>query len=199
MIPASPKESLSEEELDFCLMNRIAQGDMGAMEELIERHQKRVLGTVIKMLGNDAEAEDIAQQVFLRVWNSADTYTASAKFTTWLFKITRNLVFNEVRRRNRHPALALEQEMEEHHFQAEESRIARPDDSLLEAELQQAIQEAIESLPEIQRMAIVLRRYEELSYEEIAEILDLSLPAVKSTLFRARQELRAKLAKYLEP
>jgi RNA polymerase sigma-70 factor (ECF subfamily) len=87
--------------------------------------------------------------------------------------------------------------MEENHFQAEDFQTATPDASLLEAELQEAIQTAIESLPETQRLALVLRRYEELSYEEIGDILSLSVSAVKSTLFRARTELRGKLSKYL--
>ena len=193
-----PQESLATDELDFSLMARISKGDMAAMEELIQIHQNRVIGTITKMLGHDAEAEDIAQQVFLRIWNSATQYTTSAKFTTWLFKITRNLVLNEIRRRKRHPATALEREVEEHHFQTEDLRTPAPDASLLESELQDAIQCAIESLPEPQRMAIVLRRYEELSYEEIGEILELSIPAVKSALFRARTELREKLRHYLK-
>jgi len=190
-------EPLAADELDFSLMARISKGDALAMEQLIEIHQSRVLGTVFKMLGPDSDAEDIAQQVFLRVWNSAANYTSSAKFTTWLFKITRNLVFNELRRRKRHPTAPLEQEAANHHFQAEDSQALSPDSSLLEAELQDAIQTAIASLPETQRMALVLRRYEELSYEEIGTILELSIPAVKSTLFRARTELRSKLSKYL--
>ena len=198
MSQPSPQELFAADELDFSLMARISKGDTRAMEELIEIHQTRVLGTVAKMLGSDSDAEDIAQQVFLRVWNSAANYTTSAKFTTWLFTITRNLVFNELRRRKRHPATALEAEAAEHHFQAEDFKTPTPDYSLMEAELQEAIQAAIESLPETQRMALVLRRYEELSYEEIGAILKLSIPAVKSTLFRARTELREKLSKYLE-
>src|SRR5207249_2463282 len=77
------------------LMRRVAEGDMEALRELIEAYQARVVGTVAKMLGSEADAEDIAQQVFVRVWKSAGRYQPTAKFTTWLFKITRNLVFNE--------------------------------------------------------------------------------------------------------
>ena len=179
-------------------MARISKGDMKAMEHLVEIHQCRILGTVSKMLGHHGDAEDITQQIFLRVWNSAATYKSSAKFTTWLFKITRNLVLNELRRRKRHPSTPLEQEEEENHFQAEDLQTPTPDESLLEAELQEAIQVAISSLPETQRMALVLRRYEELSYEEIGSVLNLSVSAVKSTLFRARTELREKLSSYLE-
>ena len=123
---------------------------------------------------------------------------AEAKFTTWLLKITRNLVFNEMRRTKRRPHLPLHSEpgAEDPPFK-DETNLA-PDASLLESELQQAIEEAIERLPETQRMALVLRRYQQLSYEQIAEVLDLSVPAVKSVLFRARTELRSRLSKYLD-
>ena|ERR1043166_9182949 len=186
-----------EAERDVLWMQRVAKGDVEAFEQLIEAHQARVVGTVAKMLGGSTDAEDIAQQVFIRVWKSAGRYQPTAKFTTWLFKITRNLVFNELRRRKRHPAQQLDREEEEHHFQAADTSGLSPDASLLDAELQEAIQAAIDSLPETQRMAIVLRRYEDMPYEEIGAVLNLSVPAVKSVLFRARAELKAKLRKYL--
>jgi RNA polymerase sigma-70 factor (ECF subfamily) len=196
---ASPSSAPDETaQQDVLLMLRVAQGDVRAFEQLIEAHQTRVIGAVAKMLGDQTDAEDIAQQVFIRVWKSAPRYQPTAKFTTWLFKITRNLVFNELRRRQRHPAQPLEQEETEHHFQAADTQSMSPDASMLDAELQQAVQDAIDSLPEAQRMAIVLRRYEAMPYEEIGEILNLSVPAVKSVLFRARTELKEKLRKYLE-
>ncbi len=179
-------------------MQRVAQGDMDAFQALIEVHQARVVGTVAKMLGDDVDSEDIAQQVFIRVWKSAGRYQPTAKFTTWLFKITRNLVFNELRRRKRHPVTPLQQEEEEHFFQPMDCGGMSPDASLLDSELNDAIQMAIDALPETQRMAIVLRRYEDMPYEEIGEVLGLSVPAVKSVLFRARAELRERLRKYLE-
>jgi len=171
---------------------------MDAFKSLIETHQARVVGTVAKMLGDDVDSEDIAQQVFIRVWKSARRYQPTAKFTTWLFKITRNLVFNELRRRKRHPVTPLQLEEEEHFFQPADSDAMSPDASLLDSELNDAIQLAIDALPETQRMAIVLRRYEEMPYDEIGEVLGLSVPAVKSVLFRARAELRERLRKYLE-
>ncbi|MGC3988807.1 MAG: sigma-70 family RNA polymerase sigma factor, partial [Chthoniobacteraceae bacterium] len=188
----------SAAEQDILWMERVRAGDTDAFRDLIEAHQTRVVGTVAKMLGDDTDAEDIAQQVFIRVWNSAQRYQPTAKFTTWLFKITRNLVFNELRRRRRHPVTPLEREAEEHNFQAADVSSRSPDHSLLDSEMQAAIQKAIDSLPEIQRMAIVLRRYEDMPYEEIAEVLKLSVPAVKSVLFRARVELRERLQKYLD-
>lgn len=185
-------------ERDVQLMLRIREGDTEAFTALIETHQTRVIGTIAKMLGDDIDAQDLAQQVFIRIWKSAGRYKPTAKFTTWMFTITRNLVFNELRRRSRHPATALQEEEEERAFQAPDPSGADPAKQILESELQDAIQAAIESLPETQRLAIIMRRYEAMPYEEIGEILGLSIPAVKSVLFRARSELRERLRQYLE-
>ena len=182
--------STPEPEIEW--MARIRDGDMEAFRLLVEAHQSRVINTISKLLGSDAEAEDLAQQVFIRVWRSAARYQPTAKFTTWLFRITRNLVFNELRRR-KHFADPGEDSPE-----PAERAEREPDRVLLEGELQKAIQAAIQELPEAQRMAIVLRRYEEMPYEEIARVMGTTVPAVKSILFRARVELRERLAKYLE-
>jgi RNA polymerase sigma factor (sigma-70 family) len=204
--PASvPRDEVSAPDeaaaLDLALMQKVKSGDTDAFQELVEIHQNRVVGTVAKMLGDETEAEDVAQQVFVRVWRSAARYEPTAKFTTWLFKITRNLVFNEMRRRKRHVAISLDQPRDtddERPLQAADHSSKAPDTAVLDQEMMDAIHKAIEELPETQRMAIVLRRYEETPYEEIAEILELSVPAVKSLLFRARTELREKLRRYLE-
>lgn len=192
----SPAGSADDAE-DVRLMQLVSGGDMVAFEQLVERHQALVVGTVGRMLGNNAEVEDIAQQVFLRVWKSAKRYQPRAKFTTWLLKITRNLVFNELRRRKRHATTPLQTEIPGEEMQIADQRGQTPDASMLEKELRRAIESAIGELPESQRMAVVLRRYEELSYEQIAEVLDQSVPAVKSLLFRARTELRERLRAYL--
>src|SRR6478672_6892103 len=189
----------SEEDADDVrLMELVGRGDTRALEQLIEKHQTLVAGTIARMLGSSSDVEDIAQQVFIRVWKSAGRYVARAKFTTWLLKITRNLVFNEMRRAKRHPHLPVQIDPEAEEIQLKDETASTPDVTLLQTELQQAIEKAITLLPETQRMALVLRRYEELSYDEIADVLDLSVPAVKSLLFRARTELRARLKDYLE-
>lgn len=183
--------------VDFALMERIGEGDHEAFRELVERHQNAVIGTVAKMLGNASESEDIAQQVFLRIWKNAKRYRPDAKFTTYLYTITRNLVFNETRRKSRKKEVSSD-EREEHSNQlVEASPDRQPDAELLQAELQDAVDKAIAGLPEAQRMAVVLRRYEQLSYEEIADVLGLSVSAVKSLLFRARTSLREALSGYL--
>jgi RNA polymerase sigma-70 factor (ECF subfamily) len=197
--------TVTPDEQDILWMMRTRAGDREAFAELVECHQQRVVGTVARMLGGDiSDAEDIGQQVFLRVWKSAPRYEPTAKFTTWLYTITRNLVFNELRRRKHRPVISLDAEApgettgNEGSARVEDTQAAGPDSMLLEAELQEAIAGAIEHLPEAQRMAIIMRRYEDLSYEEIAGVLNLTVPAVKSLLFRARVLLRERLARYLE-
>jgi RNA polymerase sigma-70 factor (ECF subfamily) len=197
--PAEPADEANAQDLRW--MAEIKNGDTGALQALIECHQHRIIGTVAKMLGDESDAEDIAQQVFIRVWKNAGRYEPTAKFTTWLYKITRNLVFNELRRRKRHPAQSLDRPFDaddERPLQAPDPHAKTPDRTLLDDEMQAAIQSAIDELPETQRLAVILRRYDDISYEEIGEILDLTVPAVKSVLFRARTELREKLRKYLE-
>ncbi len=184
--------------LDHELMKRIGEGDHVAFRHLVERHQNAVIGTVAKMLGNPSEAEDISQQVFLRIWRNARRYRPDAKFTTYLFTITRNLVFNETRRRGRKKEVSSDEREENSHQLIEENPSRRPDNELLQAELLLAVDKAISALPETQRLAVVLRRYEQLAYEEIADVLGLSVSAVKSLLFRARTTLRESLSGYLE-
>jgi RNA polymerase sigma-70 factor, ECF subfamily len=192
-----PPGRTPEDAEDIRLMKLVGAGDDRAFEQLVERHQRLVIGTAGRMLGLNSDAEDIAQQVFVRVWKNARRYEPRAKFTTWLLKITRNLVFNELRHRSRHPAVPLQSETDEEERPIKDEHAVAPDASLLDQELQQAVEAAIANLPETQRMAVVLRRYEELSYEEIAETLDQSVSAVKSLLFRARTELRERLKRYL--
>jgi RNA polymerase sigma-70 factor (ECF subfamily) len=194
--PGNPGRS-DEDAEDVRLMKLVSHGDTSAFETLVERHQSLVGGTVAHMLGSNSDVEDIAQQVFIRVWKSARRYVPRAKFTTWLLKITRNLVFNELRRSKRHAHVPLQTDPGAEEFPLKDEKNPAPDASLLQTELQQAIEDAITQLPESQRMALILRRYEQLSYEEISEVLDLSVPAVKSVLFRARTELRARLSRYL--
>ncbi|MDF1657304.1 MAG: sigma-70 family RNA polymerase sigma factor [Verrucomicrobiales bacterium] len=206
MIPPAPispddetgEEKRMENERNVALMLKVREGDMGAFESLVEIHQGAVIGTIAKMLGSASEAEDLAQQVFVRIWKSAGRYEPQAKFTTWMFTITRNLVFNEVRRRKRKPTVSVEEREEESHLVVEDTQTATPDAEVLHLELERAVDDAIQGLPEKQRMAVVLRRYEELPYEEIGRVLSMSVPAVKSLLFRARTQLKEDLQKYMD-
>ena len=186
-----------EAAIDHVLMERVATGDHQAFRLLVERHQNAIVGTVTKMLGNTSDSEDIAQQVFIRVWKHAKRYKPDNKFTTYLYTITRNLVYNETRRRSRKKTVSTDMREDEQHLQHPDDETAQPDASLLDSELREAIDAAIQSLPENQRLAVVLRRYDNLPYEEIAAVLNTSVPSVKSLLFRARTTLRDTLAKYM--
>ncbi len=194
---AIDEAAAASNEEDFALMDRIARGDDHAFQLLVEKHQYAVIGTVSKMLGGAADAEDIAQQVFLRIWKSAPRFEPKAKFTTWMFTITRNLVFNESRRRKRKPTVSVEQQEEEAFLQIEDSSAPGADEMAQKSELWQAIDDAIAALPEKQRMAVILRQHEDMSYEDIAKVLKTSVSAVKSHLFRARVQLKDALSTFL--
>jgi RNA polymerase sigma-70 factor (ECF subfamily) len=196
--PETTSGDLTDDDVDVALMFKVGAGDEKAFEELIERHQNAVIGTVAKMLGNPADAEDISQQVFIRIWKSAPRYKRKAKFTTFLFTIARNLVFNESRKRSRKKEYSMDEREDDFHLQTPDAQTESPDDGLLHKELRSAVDQAIADLPEKQRMAVVLRRYEGMPYEEIADVLDLSVSAIKSQLFRARNTLRESLQGYLE-
>ncbi|MEC5126859.1 sigma-70 family RNA polymerase sigma factor [Verrucomicrobiales bacterium BCK34] len=195
---AVDREKRESNERDVGLMLLVKEGDIPAFEKLVEIHQGPVIGTVAKMLGGASDAEDIAQQVFIRVWKSAARYEPTAKFTTWLFTITRNLVFNETRRRQRKPTVSADEREEDSQWTTEDQDTASPDQDALNRELEEAIDRAIAELPEKQRMAIILRRYEEMPYEDIAKVLSISIPALKSLLFRARGQLKESLQAYLD-
>src|SRR5437763_8598339 len=140
--PGNQRRSEEDAE-DVRLMRLVSRGDTSAFEGLIERHQALVAGTVARMLSSNSDVEDIAQQVFIRVWKSARRYVPRAKFTTWLLKITRNLVFNEMRRAKRHPHLPVKIEPEADEIPLKDEATAAPDATLLQAELQAAIEKAI--------------------------------------------------------
>ena len=198
MIDDSPPDPASENARDVELMQLVQKtDDHEAFRELIERHQNAIVGTVAKMLGNTNDAEDLAQQVFLRLWKARHRYQPTAKFTTFLYTITRNLVFNETRRLSRRKESSLDQRLEDYELELPANPNQQPDREHLNQELRSAIDQAIAALPEKQRLAVILRRHQNLPYEEISTILDLTIPAVKSTLFRARGTLRESLAQYL--
>jgi RNA polymerase sigma-70 factor, ECF subfamily len=186
---------------DAALMLRVREGDTEAFTELVDKYKQPVMNVAYRMLRDVTEAEDLAQNVFVQVHKSADRYRVSSKFSTWLFTIARNLCLNEIRRRSRHPATSLdaphpEQDDQPLH-QVEDLKTASPPDTLLHGELDQKIGEALADLPANQRMAIVLCRQDELSYEEIAKVLGCSVAATKSLIHRGRETLKQKLRPYL--
>jgi RNA polymerase sigma-70 factor (ECF subfamily) len=186
---------------DAALMLRVKQGDRDAFEELVEKYKQPVMNVVYRTLPDATEAEDLAQHVFLQVYKSAHRYEVSAKFTTWLFTIARNLCLNEIRRRSRHPAESLDATMpgndEQPLRQVEDVRNVSPPESLLQSELEEKIEAALAQLPEKQRTAILLCRGDEMSYEEIAVVLECSVSATKSLIHRGRETLKQSLKPYL--
>ena len=186
---------------DAALMLRVKRGDRRAFEELVDKYKRPVTNAIYRTLGDATEAEDLAQNVFVQVYKSAHRYRASAKFSTWLFTIARNLCLNEIRRRSRHRAESLdaphpEQEDRPGH-QFEDTKGFSPPNALLHEELEQKIQHALSELPDNQRIAILLCRQDELSYEDIARVLGCSLSATKSLIHRGRETLKQKLKPYL--
>ena len=187
---------------DAVLMLRVKRGDRAAFTELVEKYKQPVMNLVYRTLHDEAEAEDLAQTVFLQVYKSANRYESRAKFSTWLFTIARNLCLNEIRRRSRHPAESIEETISENEDapprQYEDKKISLPTENVLQGELSGKIEEALAGLPENQRTAILLCRHDELSYEEIARVLGCSLSATKSLIHRGRETLKEKLKPYLK-
>jgi RNA polymerase sigma-70 factor (ECF subfamily) len=184
------------------LMLRVKRGDRQAFAELVETYKQPVFNLVVRILQDETEAEDVAQNVFIQVHRSAARYKPSAKFTTWLFTIARNLCLNEIRRRSRHPADSIDVTPdpadETAPRQFEDVTVTAPDAAALQRELAGKVEEALAALPENQRTAILLFQREELSYEEIAGVIGCSLSSVKSLIFRARETLKERLKGYLQ-
>ena len=187
---------------DAALMLRVKRGDRVAFTELVEKYKQPVMNFVCRSLRDETEAEDLAQNVFLQVYKSRARYERTAKFSTWLFTIARNLCLNEIRRRTRHPAESLEETHVEGDDlpprQYEDKQVFLPTENVLHSELARKIEEALAALPENQRTAILLCRQDELSYEEIAQVLGCSLSATKSLIHRGRETLKEKLKPYLK-
>lgn len=185
---------------DAELMLRVKNGDITAFESLVDKYKQPIINLLYRMLHDVEEAEDLAQNVFVRAYQSANRYEVTAKFSTWLFTIARRLCLNELRRRGRHPAESLEasQENDESPKQFEDAKTFSPPDQFLHRELEQKIQEALHDLPEKQRIAILMCRSDEHSYEEIAKTLECSVSATKSLIHRGRETLKEKLKPYLQ-
>jgi RNA polymerase sigma-70 factor (ECF subfamily) len=190
-----PESTADEDARLIALMRRVRQDDEQAFRELVEATEDRVYGIIVRMLGHPEGAEDLAQKVYLRIWQARARYEVSAKFSTWMFSITRRLVLNERRGRARRGAVFYQSATDETVREPVAGNLPSAEASA--AELAGAIEQALAELPEEQRTAMVLRRYEEMPYEEIARVLETTVPAVKSLLFRARETLRVKLAGWM--
>jgi RNA polymerase sigma-70 factor (ECF subfamily) len=183
-------DSVASEEL----MSRTAEGDEYAFEVLVRRHQASVLNFIYRYVGDRTKARDLAQEVFLRVWRAANRYEPKAKFTTWIYCIAANLCLNELKSSGKKKLFFSESSIEEGQTLNEESNVSpSAEDILLAEERSRQISHALQSLPENQRMALILKRYDNLSYGEIAKIMECSVSAVESLLVRAKRNLKEKL------
>lgn len=184
---------------DLKLMLRVRSGDGESFDELLRRHRMPLLNYFYRMLRDHALAEDLAQEVFLSVYKARDRYEPDAKFTTWLYRIATNLALNAIRDRRGKWNQADEHEDE---GEPQEARFvdSRPtvEQQLMQSDRGRLVREAVEALPENQRAAVILHKYQEVDYKQIAQILDLSESAVKSLLFRAYESLRVRLEPLLK-
>jgi RNA polymerase sigma-70 factor (ECF subfamily) len=183
-------DSLSSEDL----MARTAEGDEYSFEILVRRHQTSVLNLIYRYVGDGTKARDLAQEVFIRVWRAANRYEPKAKFATWIYRITANLCLNELKSYGKKKLIFSENPSEEGQTLNAESKVSpSSEDILLAEERSRQVSNALQSLPENQRMVLILKRYDDLSYGEIAKIMECSVSAVESLLVRAKRNLREKL------
>lgn len=187
---------------DIRLMLQVRADQPAAFEELVGRYQHRLVAVMNHLVGNAEEAEDLAQEVFLRVYRARHKYRPRSKFSTWLFTIANNLALNSLRSRQRRPAVPLVgQESGPLGARLQEQIVPDPGTGPMQRvqkeELAQRIRAALDCLNERQRMAVVLNKFEDMNYAEIAEVMGLTTKAVKSLLSRARVNLRAALSGYV--
>lgn len=187
------------------LIRRLRDRDERAFREMVDEYRDRVYGLTLRMLGNQEEAEDLAQEVFITVFKSIESFRGDSKFSTWLYRITANHCKNRIK------YLARRHDRKKSEFDesasggaaaagaiATPNRARRPDEQLQGSQMQVLLQQAISSLEEEHRLLVVLRDVQELSYEEIREITGLPTGTVKSRIHRARMTLRKKLAKHMD-
>jgi RNA polymerase sigma-70 factor (ECF subfamily) len=184
------------------LMLRVQGGDTTAFAELVRRYRLRIFGRFCRWLGDRAEAEDLTQDVFLRVYRYRDRYQPRAKFATWLFHITRNVARNAVRSRRRRPCLHLETLAGGTDHPAGEwllpDRGEPPSRPLERAELAGKVRTAVSGLADRQRAAVELHQFQDRTYSEVADALAMSPKAAKSLLYRARNQLRVSLGPFMD-
>ena len=184
---------------DFALIRSIQAGDHQAFESLVRRYQRQVANLIYLTMGSRDDVDDIAQEVFIRVYRSLSKFKFDASFFSWLYRITKNLCIDEIRKRKIRRVLSLDYLTEDTLEKSRKSKDhSMASDSVLIEEKRQVIQSALLRLTPEHREVLVLREYQDLSYDEIAETLGLRLEAVKSRIFRARIELKNLLSDYFE-
>jgi RNA polymerase sigma-70 factor (ECF subfamily) len=192
-----PAAELSDAEI----MLKVKAGDDAAFEYLVQKYRRPMVSFLYRMAHNAAAAEDLAQEVFLRVYRSRENYEASAKFTTWLYRIATNLGMNHSRdtRHERPENTVSLDEPDEETGRALDLSDGKPtvEEKILRRERLAAIRQRVDALPERQRLAVLMHKYQQMDYRQIAEVLKLSESATKSLLFRAYETLREQLKEFV--
>lgn len=190
-------EAVANLERDAQLMLRVRDGDETSFALLLERHRGPVIHFLYRMVGNQAVSEELAQEVFFRVYKSRESYEPTAKFTTWLFRIATHLALNSIRDGKKEKG---QQSLDEELPDGRERQVAdgahTVEESLVQAVRVREVRSAIEALPEKQRAAVLMHKYEGLGYAQISKVLECSESATKSLLFRAYETLRVRLAHF---
>jgi RNA polymerase sigma-70 factor (ECF subfamily) len=190
-----------EGQTDADVMLRVKAGDESAFNYLVQKYRRPMVNFMYRMAHNAAGAEDLAQEVFLRIYRSRESYQASAKFTTWLYRIATNLAVNHARdtRHERPENQVSLDEPEEGSGRALDLPDATPsvEENLMQRERLAAIRQRVQALPERQRVAVVMHKYQQMDYRQIADVLKLSESATKSLLFRAYETLREQLREFV--
>jgi len=198
------EQQLEARDPDVRLMLQVRDDIQGAFEVLVERYQHRLVGILGHLVGRPEEAEDLTQEVFLRIYRARKGYRPRAKFSTWLFTIANNLALNHLRGKGRNPsstAAGTDDSSSQQLRPVEERVLARegtPSAQMRQVELSEVVREALDILGEDQKMAVLLNKFEDMSYSEIAEVMGRSEAAIKSLLARARTHLREQLEPYLK-
>ncbi len=182
---------------DRDIVRRVRQGEREAFSILVEKYKKPILNLIYRYTGQREQAEDLAQEVFLRAFRGLDGFRGNSRFFTWLYRIAVNLSLRHRERGSKFFFSSLDQKREDM-GETLRDEAPEPQDYLEQDELRRVVKEAVSSLPDDQRQVVILYRYENMKYDQIAEVLDISLSAVKSRLHRARRSLKKALEPYVK-
>jgi RNA polymerase sigma-70 factor, ECF subfamily len=202
--PTPPESNAAAVVTDEDLVARARTKDFTAFEELVDRYEDKIFRLAFRFVRNETEAKEIVQDTFLLVWRKLDTFKGDSQFGSWLYRVATNTALMRLRAQRRHPEISTEElplDYLDNYGQlpaAGENWAKRPDDELQSDELRRRIQKAVDELPEIYRTVFIIRDVEGLSTEETAEVLEISIPTVKTRLHRARLALRDAITRYFD-
>jgi RNA polymerase sigma-70 factor (ECF subfamily) len=197
--PQAPPVATDEE-----LVARARVKDFAAFEQLLDRYEDKIFRLAYRFVRNETEAKEILQDTFLSIWRKLDTFKGDAQFSSWLYRVAANAALMRLRAQKRHPEVSTQDlpidflDSYGHLPATGENWAKRPDDELQSEELRRHIQAAVDDLPEIYRAVFIIRDVEGLSTEETAEVLQISIPTVKTRLHRARLALRETITRYFD-